>query len=232
MKIVAVVQARMRSSRLPNKVMKLICNEPLIGLLFSRLSKAKEIDRIILATSIDQSNDPLVKYIQELGYFCFRGSENDVLDRYLQAAKTVGADAVVRITGDCPLIDPSLVDKVVSLFREKNVDYFSNISPPTYPDGLDVEVFTVSALERASSQTSNKAHHEHVTSFIRESGLFVTDGIAHIENLSFLRWTVDEQVDYEVVKNIFEYFSPDINFLWTDILQLYKSHPKLFASEK
>ena len=129
MKIIAIVQARMGSKRLPNKVMKKINSVPMIGLLLARLAKAKELDQIVVATSIDSKNLTLVEYVRTLGYACEQGSENDVLERYVGAAKAHQADVVVRITGDCPLVDPELVDECVRSFRAAQVDYFCNLTP-------------------------------------------------------------------------------------------------------
>jgi len=128
MKIVALVQARMGSTRLPNKVMKPIDGIPIIELLLSRLSKSQELDQIVVATSVDVRNQSLIEHVQKLGYACEQGSENDVLDRFVQAARKHKADVVVRITGDCPLVDPALVDEVVRRFKFANVDYFSNVT--------------------------------------------------------------------------------------------------------
>ena len=135
MKIIALVQVRMGSTRLPNKVMKPIGGIPMIEILLSRLSRSKEIDKIIVATSVDERNLPLVEHVRKLGFVCEQGSENDVLDRYLQAAKIHQADAVVRITGDCPLVDCDLVDDLVRRFKIDEVDYICNNYPPSYPDG-------------------------------------------------------------------------------------------------
>ena len=135
MNIVAIVQARMGSTRLPNKVMRPICDTPIIGLLLNRLSNSKHITKIVLATSDDPRNETLSQYVSELGYTVYKGSENDVLDRYYQAAKAEMADIVVRITGDCPLIDPKLVDDVINRMQLKKLDYGSNTIIPTYPDG-------------------------------------------------------------------------------------------------
>lgn len=232
MKTVAIVQARMGSTRLPNKVMKPIGGVPMIEVLLARLACAKEVNEIMVATSMDPRNQPLVDHVNALGYKCYRGSENDVLDRYVHAAKAANADVVVRITGDCPLVAPALVDEIVGQFRASNVDYFSNISPPTYPDGLDIEVFTVAALEKAAQQTRKPADREHVTPYLRESGEFKRAGIQHNENLSSLRWTVDEPADFEVVSRIFAYFSPDIHFDWQKVLQLQRQEPEIFAANK
>ena len=174
MKIVAIVQARMGSTRLPNKVMKPIGGVPMIELLLARLAKSNQIDQIVLATSTDERNTPLVEHLQKLGYTCVRGSESDVLDRYLVAARQVQADVVVRITGDCPLIDASLVDQVIAQFKAEGVEYLSNTTPASYPDGLDTEVFTLRALERASRESQDPFEHEHVTPYLRKPGLYKT----------------------------------------------------------
>ena len=210
MKTVAIVQARMGSTRLPNKVMKEINGTPMIEVLLKRLAKSEQIDQIIVATSVDAKNDLLVRHVESLGYVCERGSENDVLERYYQAAKAHNADIVIRITGDCPLVDANLVDIAINDFKDHGVDYLSNTSPATYPDGLDIEVFTMKALERTLKETTSLFDQEHVTPYIRNSGKFKTHSISYTEDLSDLRWTVDEPVDFEVISNIFDHFSPNI----------------------
>lgn len=230
MKVVAIVQARMGSTRLPNKVMKTIGGIPMIELLLARLAKSKEIDQIVLATSTDDRNTPLVEHVQSLGFTCVRGSEADVMERYLMAARQVQADIVIRITGDCPIIDPELVDQAVVQFKSKNVDYLSTVAPATYPDGLDTEVFTLKALERAAQESQDPFDHEHVTPYLRKPGLFKTDTLIHSEDLSGLRWTVDEPADFEVISQVFAHFAPDIHFSWTKVLELQRSQPELFAS--
>ena len=232
MKVVAIVQARMGSTRLPNKVMKPIGGIPMIEVLLARLARAKEVNEIMVATSVDSRNQPLADLVTALGYKCYRGSENDVLERYLQAAKSVNADVLVRITGDCPLVDSALVDEVIRRFKAANVDYFSNASPPTFPDGLDIEVFTLAALEMAAQETSKPFDHEHVTPYIRESSQFKQAGMQHSENLSGLRWTVDEPADYEVVSKVFANFAPDIHFNWQQVLQLQISQPEIFIANQ
>lgn len=232
MKAIAIVQARMGSTRLPNKVMRPISGVPMIELLFKRLSWAKQLDKIILATSDDPRNQPLIDHVQQLGYDIYRGSENDVLDRYYQAAKMYKADIVVRITGDCPLIDPKLVDNALIFFQEKSVDYVSNTCPPTYPDGLDTEIFTFAALKQAAQQAKKPFEREHVTPFIKESGLFNLYCIQHTQDCSDQRWTVDEYEDFEVVNNIFEHFHPRLDFDWIKILELSRSQPHLFKANQ
>lgn len=228
MKILAIVQARMGSTRLPNKVMKPVDGVPMIELLLSRLSNAKEVDQIIVATSVDERNKPLVAYVQKLGYACEQGSENDVLDRFIQAARKHQADVVVRITGDCPLVDPVLVDEVISRFKGAGVDYFSNINPPTYPDGLDIEVCSFEALNRAGNETTKPYDHEHVTPYLRESGNFRTAAMQNNQDFSALRWTVDELADFKVIEGVFRHFSPRIDFTWGEVLELQQQHPEIF----
>ena len=232
MKVVAVVQARMGSTRLPNKVMKPVGGVPMIELLLSRLSQAKEVDQIIVATSVDERNRPLVELVNKLGFACEQGSENDVLGRFVMAAKAHQADVVVRITGDCPLVAPELVDEAIRRFKAAGVDYFSNISPPTYPDGLDIEVCTFKALDQASKETSEPFDREHVTPYVRESGRFNTAAMQHSQDLSAMRWTVDEPADFDVIEKVFQYFHPRTNFTWREVLDLQQQQPQLFESNQ
>jgi glutamate-1-semialdehyde 2,1-aminomutase len=232
MKVVGIVQARMGSTRLPNKVMKPISGVPMIELLLTRLARSKQIDQIVVATTVDERNTPLVEYVGKLGFLCVRGSENDVLDRYLNAARETNANIVVRITGDCPLIDPMLVDQVISQFKSENVDYLSNTIHATYPDGLDTEVFTMQALERAGRESDNSYDREHVTPYLRKPGMFKNSALRHSEDLSRLRWTVDEPEDFDVVNAVFEHFAPNIHFSWTDVLSLQRDNPNLFSANQ
>ncbi len=232
MKIVAVVQARMGSTRLPNKVMKPIGGIPMIEVLLARLARAREIDEVMVATSVDACNQPLFDHVVALGFKCYRGSENDVLDRYVQAARLANADVVVRITGDCPLVDPALVDEAIRLFKTSQADYFSNVSPPTFPDGLDIEVFTAQALEKAARETALPFDREHVTPYLRTNSQYRQAGLQHDDDLSGLRWTVDESADYEVMSRVFDHFSPDIHFGWAQVLQLQRSQPEIFHINK
>lgn len=229
MKVVAIVQARMGSTRLPNKVMKPIGGVPMIELLLSRLSQAKEVDQVVVATSVDDRNQLLVEHVRKLGYACEQGSEHDVLGRYVQAGRAHQADVVARITGDCPLVDPALVDEVIRRFKDSNVDYFSNIKPPTYPDGLDIEVCTFAALDRASRETGKPFDREHVTPYLRESGRFKTGSMQHSQDLSALRWTVDESADFTVIEKVFQYFHPRTNFTWMEVLSMQQQRPDIFS---
>lgn len=232
MKVVAIVQARMGSTRLPDKVMRPIGGVPMIGLLLARLAKSEKIDQIVLATSTDDRNTSLVEYVQSLGYKCVRGSETDVLERYLIAARQVHADVIVRITGDCPLIDPGLVDQAIEEYQSQGIDYLSNAVPATYPDGLDTEVFSFSALERAYHESHEQFDREHVTPYLRRPGLFSTGAVIHNEDLSGLRWTVDEPADLDVVNKVFAHFAPDVHFSWKKVLELQINQPSIFATNR
>jgi glutamate-1-semialdehyde 2,1-aminomutase len=209
--------------------MKLIGGKPMIEILLARLSHSKKINQIVLATSNNQKNDPLVEHVSKLGYQCYRGSEEDVLDRFYQAAKSVRADLVIRITGDCPLIDSDLVDELIDSFELKKVDYMSNSNPPTYPDGLDAEIFTFKALEIASKDATSKFDREHVTPYLREAASFTKASLSNADDLSGFRWTVDEPADFEVVNQIFEHFYPNIFFSWTRVLRYQSESPQIFS---
>ncbi|HSY08588.1 MAG TPA: aminotransferase class III-fold pyridoxal phosphate-dependent enzyme [Steroidobacteraceae bacterium] len=230
MKAAAIVQARMGSARFPGKVMKPIRGTPLIELLLERLRDAKEIGQIILATSQAPENSVLADYVRTLGYTVYRGSEQDVLDRYYEAAQLSHADILVRITGDCPLVDPALVDLMVTAFRSAGVEYAGNTDPQTYPDGLDIEVFSKGALATAWREARCQPEREHVTPYMRESGRFRTLNLPHSENLSAARWTVDEAADFEVIAGVFEHFHPRRNFGWQEVLQLMRIRPELFSA--
>lgn len=230
MRTVAIVQARMGSSRLPKKVMKPINGIPMIGVLLQRLSAAKEVDEIVVATSEDPNNLPLIEYVSGLGYRCVVGSERDVLSRFVKAGVAAKADVAVRITGDCPLVDAVLVDKVVQDFRAADLDYFSNVDPPTFPDGLDIEVFRFAALLRAEQETQAQFDREHVTPYLRNSGKFSTANLVHTDDLSSMRWTVDEQADFEVVTRVFDAFAPRTDFSWAEVLELHAKNPTIFST--
>jgi len=231
MKTVAIVQARMGSQRLPGKVISLITTKPMIELLLSRLSKSKKIDEIIVAISEESGNDELESIILSLGYQCFRGSEKNVLNRYYNAAKKAKADIIVRITGDCPLVDAEIVDDCIDGFKNSKVDYFSNTKPRSYPDGLDVAVMSFQSIKKANSEAKTMFDKEHVTSYILNSKDFSKESIQYSQDLSYLRWTVDNQEDLKVIKNIFNYFSPNIYFNWKEVLKLQRLKPDLFLSD-
>lgn len=232
MKTLAIVQARMGSTRFPNKVMLPINGVPLIELLLHRLSLAKLIDHILVATSTATGDKQLAAHVRRLGYEVFEGSENNVLDRFYKAALPHRPTTVVRITGDCPLVDPELVDAIIASFAPRNVDYLCNGNPPTFPDGLDTEVFTYSALEVAARHANTSDELEHVTPYIRESGLFTAENFFNDNDYSRERWTVDEPADLAVIDAVFRHFSPRINFGWLEVISLRKQHPEIFESNQ
>lgn len=230
MKVVAIVQARMGSVRLPGKVMRTVRGQVLIDLLLARLARAKRINEIVLATTDKPIDDTLATHVKGLGYRVVRGSEDDVLSRYAKATREAGADVVVRITGDCPLVMPELVDTVIGRFQDAGVDYFSNTEPPTYPDGFDIEVFTADALYLAEAEATERYDREHVTPFLRREARFTRASMQCERDLSHLRLTVDEPADLEVVDNILTALAPSLDFGLAEILALVDNQPQLFEA--
>jgi glutamate-1-semialdehyde 2,1-aminomutase len=226
--VAVIVQARMGSTRLPGKVLADLCGTPQIGVILSRLQQCRQVSQILVATTEDPKDDPLVQYVEFMGIPVFRGSEADVLDRYVRAADLAGASILVRITGDCPLVDPELVDELILCFKSGQVDYLSNVDPPTFPDGLDIEVFTSVALRRAWTEAHLPFDREHVTPYLRSSGKFRTMNIRNDSDLSGIRWTVDDPEDLVVMRGIFGRFQPDILFSWKRVADLMAEDPKLF----
>jgi len=219
-KVVCVVQARMGSTRLPGKVLKKTNGRTLIEILLSRLSKSKKINQIVLATSDNKNNNELISHVQEIGYKVYVGNESDVLDRYYHASLKYNADVVVRVTGDCPLIDWNIVDKTIEKFFGGNFDYVSNVQPPTFPDGLDVEVFSFKALEKAWSEASSDFEREHVTPFLKNLPGLKRANFSNSSDMSKSRWTVDEPEDFVLVDKIISHFSPNIDFSWAEVKDL------------
>ena len=232
MKVVAVVQARMGSTRFPKKVMRSLGGAPMIEVLLARLARAARVNHIVLATSTAERDAPLAEHVAGLGYEVYRGDEQDVLDRYYQAAARAGADIVIRVTGDCPLIDPGLVDSVVGLLLDSKADYASNVAPATYPDGLDVEAFRFAALETSWRDARAPREREHVTVHLREAPGFSRTNLEFTENLSGERWTVDEPADFEVVEAVFRHFAPRRDFTWREVLALRRARPEMFAANR
>jgi len=230
MRVVAIVQARMGSTRLPGKVMKDLLGKPVLTRDVNRVRRAKRIDEIVIATTTREEDDLIVSLCEEEGWRCFRGSENDLLDRYYQAARAFKADVVVRITSDCPMIDPEIIDKVIEeiLNRLGRVDYVSNTLPPrTFPRGLDVEVMTLEALERAWSEDNNPALREHVTPYIyRNPETFRLHRVANEVDLSHHRWTLDTPEDLLFIQTVYEHFGND-HFTWREALRYLEQHPEI-----
>jgi glutamate-1-semialdehyde 2,1-aminomutase len=232
MKIIAIVQARLGSTRYPNKILEKIKNKTLLELLLKRLSLSKSINDIVVAIPKDKSEIPLKKYLEKLRYKVFAGNKNDLLDRYYKAAKKYKAEVIVRITADCPLIDSRIVDSLVNNLIQNKLDFISNAIKPSFPDGLDVSVIKFKTLKYAWKKAINSYDREHVTPYIIKNKLFKIKNITGAKNLSYLRWTVDEYDDFTVIKNIFNYFYPKINFSWEEIYKLYKKKPKLFSANQ
>jgi spore coat polysaccharide biosynthesis protein SpsF len=236
LKVVGILQARMGSSRLPGKVLMQAAGMPLIWHMVNRVRRASRLDELWLATSVDPANDPLADEMDSAGIPVFRGSEDDVLSRFSAVAEKTGADWIVRLTGDCPLHDPEIIDAVTSyaVAHADCFDYVSNCLQPTYPDGLDVEVFTQDALSRAAREATTSLQREHVTPFIHRyhdgPGPFRVGHFVGPRDFSHLRWTVDEPEDYQVVKEIFEALYPvNPEFGWLDVLDLVTRRPELIV---
>ncbi len=226
--ILAIVQARMGSARLPGKVMKKVLGKPLIEHLLKRLKKSEKINKIVVATSREKNNDKLCQYLKNFGLDVYRGKEEDVLDRYYQVALQYRPDIVVRITGDCPLIDYKVVDKVINYYEEHEFDYVSNVIPPTYPDGLDTEVFSFSVLEDAWRNAMLKSEREHVTPYIVNSGRFKIGNVEAETDFSEKRWTLDRKEDYVFLEKLYKHlYRENSYFGMKEILDFLKKHPEL-----
>lgn len=221
----------MGSSRLPGKVLKDVAGQPMLKILINRLKKSKLIDKIIVVMPVTKDNDVLSKAVSKFGTETFRGSETDVLNRMFEAGHQSNADVIIRITGDCPLIDPLVVDAVIEKFLKSDSDYVSNSAPPTFPDGLDTEVFSFNALKRANEEATEEYDREHVTSYLRK-GNFKVENLIWPIDFSNLRWSVDEIQDLLVVRKVFEHFSPDIYFSWTKVIELMAKKPEIFEENK
>jgi|TARA_B100000315_G_C14525551_1_gene563644 spore coat polysaccharide biosynthesis protein SpsF (cytidylyltransferase family) len=209
----------MGSTRLPGKVLKDINGKPLIEILLHRLSLSKKIDKIILATSKNSEDNLLTEIVQQLGFDVYRGSEHDVLDRYYQASIKYNPKVIIRVTGDCPIIDPKLVDSVIYKFLISNVNYASNTMPRTFPDGLDLSVFSFSTLKLTWIKAKSDYDREHVTSFMRTDNQFSRINVSNPKDYSKERWTVDEKEDLSVITEIIDYFSPNLDFSWRDVIK-------------
>lgn len=227
--ITAIIQARMGSTRLPGKVLKTVLGKPLLLTLIERLQKAKTLSNIVVATTTKEEDNPIETLCRDAGVPCFRGDSEDVLSRYIHAMRFFGVDIGVRITGDCPLIDPDIVDKAVLLFLESSAqfDYVSNCVKRTYPRGMDVEVFSYETLEKVYQEASTSDEREHVTYYIlTHPTLFNIGSLEEKENLSFLRLTVDTPEDFLLISKIIETLgvkSP--HFSLAEIITTLSKHP-------
>lgn len=238
--IVTLVQARMSSTRLPGKVLLDIAGKPMIQWVIERSARAALVSQVAVATTTHPSDDPLVEFCESQGIPCHRGSLHDVLDRYYTAARKFEADAVVRITADCPLIDPGVVDRVVSEFLGPEgglggsfaFDFATNRLPPpwhrSYPVGLDTEVCSMEALERAWKEGDQPYHREHVMPYLYEKeGRFRVRVLDHDPDYGWMRWTVDTPEDLKLVRLIFDRLAGKEDFTWLDVVELFKQEPQL-----
>jgi len=225
--IAAIIQARTGSTRLPNKIFLDIKGKPLIWHIVSRISYSKMLERVIIATTTNKRDDMLENWARNQKLDVFRGSEEDVLSRYYEAAQFYDIDTIVRITSDDPFKDPEIIDLVVSSFLKNKVDFAYNNKPPTFPEGLDVEVFSVSALAEANKDSTDPFEREHVTQFFyRNPRRFKQINVENSINLSCLRWTIDSQQDLDMAREVYSklYKSNNI-FLMNEILDLLKKYP-------
>jgi len=204
-KNLCILQARMGSIRLPGKVLMKVSGIPLLEYQIKRLWLAKKIDKIVVATSVDKKNDRIEKLCKKIGVECFRGSEDDVLDRFYQCSLSYPQyNNIIRVTGDCPLIDPVVVDETITFFEENNYDYVSNALKPTWPDGLDTEVFKKSILQETAQNAQLPSDREEVNEYIFRQKKYKKGNLAAPHDWSHFRLTVDEKEDFEVIKFLIE----------------------------
>lgn len=233
MKTLAIVQARMTSTRLPGKVLLPILGKPMLILQLERMRRAKALDDMVIATTVNAADDPIAHLADQEGVACFRGSEQDVLSRYAGAAQAFGGETIVRITSDCPLMEPDLIDQAVGAFVQSDgqLDYVSNMLQPSFPYGLAVEVFSRQVLDQAHREATLSAEREHVTPYIYwRPEQFRMKSINHLPDLSYHRWTVDTPEDFELVSKIFSaLYSGNPQFNMQQVLQLLENHPDWMA---
>jgi spore coat polysaccharide biosynthesis protein SpsF len=229
-KIVAIVQARMGSTRLPGKVLLDLGGETVLARVITRLRRAELVEEVVVATTTSQADEAILEECKRIGVSSFRGSEDDVLDRYYQAATAFGAGAVVRITSDCPLIEPELVDKTIKAFVNRHGDYASNVFPRTYPRGLDTEVFTMPALQRAWKEATQPYQREHVTPYLYEHPeWFRLITVSGTQDYSHYRWTLDTAEDLSLLREIYSRCDNRDDFHWRKVLSLMEQEPDLAA---
>jgi len=229
--VTGIIQARMSSTRLPGKMLTSIMGKPLIQYVIDRIFKSKRIDNFILATTNNPQDRVLIQFAKKNSLDFFTGDENDVLDRFYQAAKRFSIKIIVRITPDDPFKDPEIIDKAVEIFLngQDRIDYVTNILPPTYPIGLDIEVFTFEALQKAWNEAKKPSEREHVTPYIwNHPEIFQIKNFGLEKNLSYLRWTLDDYRDLQFTQEIYQRLYPKKKiFLMNDILKLLNQHPSL-----
>lgn len=225
--ILALIQARYNSTRLPGKILKKIAGKPLLEHVIDRLKESVLIHTIAVATTTNEADDRTEELCNSLKIPCFRGSENDVLDRYYQASVVFHEDVVIRITGDCPLIDAQIVDETIARYFHGGYDYVNNFVDRRYPDGLDTEVFSIQALTKAWKEAKLQSEREHVTPYIwKNPSLFRIGSIRNTVDLSHLRWTVDEPKDLIFIRRLYRYFNGKEPHMMA-ILGILEEHPEL-----
>ena len=228
MKNLCIIQARFGSTRLPGKILMTIGDKVLIEHVVARVSQAKKMNKVVVATTNEKTDDATEKLLRKIGVGYFRGSNEDVLKRFWQCAQQYPEyQNVVRITGDCPLIDPKVIDQVIEFFEKEKVHYASNILVETYPDGMDVEIFTRKALQESAEKAELPSEREHVTLYIRNNPNFSKANFAHKENLSHFRLTVDNQEDLEVIKFLIENSAPTASF--QEYISLLMKNPDIMS---
>lgn len=226
MNIVAIIQARMTSSRLPGKVMMTIGKKPLIQIMIERVQKSKHINQIVVAMPEDDKCDDLEALCHTLGVAVFKGSETDVLSRFVGAARKYNADIVIRLCSDCPFNDPQILDQVIDMFMGGGYDYVNNVGARSFPDGLDVEVFSADSLYAADRETQDVKHREHVTTYIdgRVAGLnkgnFKCGSLDQTPSYGHLMWSVNTQDHLDHLREIYDRLQDKENFTWKDILAI------------
>ena len=219
----------MSSTRLPGKVMLTINSKPMIYWQIQRIKRARQVDKLILAISEEASDDVLAEYLDTIKQVYVRGSLNDVLDRFIKVKSIYKSQAIVRLTGDCPLVMPTLIDEIIEEFYAHDLDYVSNTVTLTFPDGLDVEVFKSDALDRLRSLSLSESEKEHVTlGIINRPENFTIKNYGNYKNLSSYRWTVDDQKDFEFVNKVFAHFeSKEVDFSQKELEKFVRSNPEI-----
>jgi len=229
MNVITIIQARMGSTRLPGKVLLTLEGKTVLEHIVERVKSSKHLDDVVVATTISKDDLRIVELCANLGISVYCGSEEDVLDRYYQTAKLFKADNIVRITSDCPVIDPRIIDEVLSLHLHENTDYTSNTIKETYPDGQDVEVFTFAALKTAWKNAKLASEREHVTPYIRSNpDIFKHISLEYKDDLSQKRWTLDNVEDLEFLRLLYKYlYNKNPLFGMDEILALISEKPEI-----